>query len=171
MNDDKICPNCAFASDSEEEKCRFCGQLLDEVDCAPEQNLVLDVQAKSVAKEAVSVVNIIVGLGIFLFMLAVVLVPNMGRSGARRNARLKSCMANMRVLQGAVEMYNMDNMEMIKYMDDANMQRLIEGKYLRSLPVCPASHPGKYRSAGDLAGEGVISCSVHGTVESPNEVD
>jgi competence protein ComGC len=93
--------------------------------------------------------------------LAAIAVPNFKK--ARSKARAKACFANQRVLLGATEMYNMDNTEMIKEMNDKVIQTLLEGQYLRSVPVCPDG--GKYISEGDISADGRIKCTVHGSVE------
>ncbi len=79
---------------------------------------------------------------------------------ARENARGKACSANMRVLLGAVEMYNMDNKEM---MANLEIPLLVKNKYLLSEPNCPDG--GKYGNQGELTGKGKIACSIHQTVE------
>lgn len=104
---------------------------------------------------------IIVG-GFILF----VLMGNMRRSRTSRYPREKACYANMRVLLGAVEMYNMDNTVMVNYMDDKVIDRMVKGKYLRSALRKP-DVGCDYLNDGDLAKTGLIYCKVHGTVEGP----
>jgi competence protein ComGC len=71
------------------------------------------------------------------------------------------CHANMRVLLGAVEMYNMDHSEMINIMDESVIKKLMsEGYLLKSFSRCPAK--GKYKNSGDLSSVGVIECTTHG---------
>ncbi len=82
---------------------------------------------------------------------------------ARSQARTKACMANMRVLLGGVEMYNMDHVEMIDKQLD--IQKLVDGRYVKSVPLCPDG--GVYSNRGDLSVDGQIQCSIHGTVENP----
>ncbi|MEW6709769.1 MAG: hypothetical protein AB1403_08120 [Candidatus Riflebacteria bacterium] len=86
-------------------------------------------------------------------------VKNFG--GARAKARGRECQANMRVLLGAVEMYNMDNHVMMG--KDLDIQKLVSDKYIKSTPLCPDG--GKYSARGDLSVNGAIQCSLHGTVE------
>lgn len=82
---------------------------------------------------------------------------------ARSEARTRACMANMRVLLGGVEMYNMDHAEMMgKQLD---IQKLVDERYVKSLPLCPDG--GVYSNQGDLSVDGQIQCSIHGTVENP----
>ncbi len=90
------------------------------------------------------------------------------RGHNRGNARKKACFSNMRVLQGAIEMYNMDVGTMMRELDDNNQKILIEGKYIKSKDplVCPETYEkGKYYSIGDLTENGFIYCSYHGNLE------
>jgi competence protein ComGC len=93
--------------------------------------------------------------------LAAIAIPNFKK--ARGQAKTKACFANQRVLLGGTEMYNMDHPEMQKEMNDKFVETLVEKKYLRSAPTCPDG--GNYISEGDLSGNGVIKCTVHGSVE------
>lgn len=98
-------------------------------------------------------------------ILAAIAIPNFRK--ARQQARQKACFANMRVLQGAVEMHNMDTNAMISDgFNDATIETLVSMKYLKSAPVKPETNCG-YSNSGNLAAEGVIACGVHGSVESP----
>lgn len=83
---------------------------------------------------------------------------------ARHNARQRACMANQRVILGAVEMYNMDNREMIEDNLDFNLLTQEDLPYLRSVPECPDG--GEYYADGNLAtAEGQIKCTIHGSVD------
>ena len=100
-------------------------------------------------------------------ILAAMAIPN-HRGHHRGNARKKACFSNMRVLQGAIEMYNMDVVTMMRELDDNNQKILIEGKYIKSKDplVCPeTSGKGKYYSIGDITENGFIYCSYHGNLE------
>jgi Ca-activated chloride channel family protein len=96
------------------------------------------------------------------FVPFAIAVPNFRKS--REQARDKACYANMRVLQGAVEMYNMDNHEMMTVVTEKEIDLLVAGKYLKSHPTKPESDC-RYGSIGDLSDTGVIVCARHGTVE------
>ena len=85
------------------------------------------------------------------------------KTGSSLKARRYACCANMRVLLGAIEMYNMDNVEMIKSNLDTDL--LCSQKYLKSKMSCPCA--GKYSIEGDITEDGYIKCSAHGTVENP----
>ena len=98
-------------------------------------------------------------------ILAAIAIPNFRK--ARQQARQKACFANMRVLQGAVEMHNMDTNTMISTsFDSSTITALVSANYLKSAPVPPESSCG-YSNSGDLSAEGVIGCGLHGSVESP----
>jgi|GEM_PF-5156636 len=100
-------------------------------------------------------------------VLAAVAIPNFRR--AREEARKKACYANMRVILGATEMYNMDHSVMKKSLNDEDVRQsgeLVKEGYLKSGVTSP--EPGcKYFSEGDLTGNGQIRCTVHGTVPNP----
>ena len=91
-------------------------------------------------------------------MLAAAAIPNF--KAARGSARQKACFSNIRVLQGAVEMYNMDNSVM---MTDLDIPTLVKEKYLKSAPKGPEPEC-EYYSTGDLTKDGVVGCKMHGTL-------
>jgi hypothetical protein len=73
----------------------------------------------------------------------------------------------MRVILGAVEMYNMDHSDMITDLYDKDVSSkdgiLIQGGYLKapiSKPDSNCSYSGK-----NLDSDGTIECLEHGTVE------
>ncbi|MBF0410381.1 MAG: hypothetical protein HQM10_23745 [Candidatus Riflebacteria bacterium] len=118
-------------------------------------------------------INIMIIVSI-IGILAAIAVPNFRK--AREQAREKACYANMRVLLGAVEMYNMDNASMIKTsLDDVtgpSGSNLLKG-YLKGRINKPET--GCYYTIyNDITQpDGRIFCKLHGTVESdtPNEQD
>ena len=83
-------------------------------------------------------------------------MPNF-RKGGGRDPRI-TCYSNLRVIQGAVEMYNMDIKTM---MSDLDIERLLEGKYLKEKPRSPRPEC-RYFSDGDLTDTGEICCEIHG---------
>lgn len=95
-------------------------------------------------------------------ILAAIAIPNFRK--AREQAREKACYANMRVILGAIEMYNMDHSAMISACSgDTTISSLISGQYLKSkitYPETDCSYGG-----GNLTGDGKITCGRHGTVE------
>lgn len=97
-------------------------------------------------------------------ILAAIAIPNFRK--ARQQARQKACFANMRVIQGAVEMHNMDTNVMISTaLDDGVIGDLVSKKYLKAAPVAPETGCA-YTASGNLAAEGVVTCAIHGSVES-----
>lgn len=95
-------------------------------------------------------------------ILAAIAIPNFRR--ARAQAREKACYANMRVILGAVEMYNMDHTSMMDTVNAANIKKLAQSKYLRRVPEKPTtkcSYNGTSMENG-----GIIHCNFHGTVEN-----
>lgn len=98
-------------------------------------------------------------------ILAAIAIPNFRK--AREQAREKACYANMRVILGAIEMYNMDHTAMITALADTDATTsggtLVSGKYLKS-PVSRPESSCSYTGSG-MDAEGLINCSQHGTVE------
>ncbi|MEW6711388.1 MAG: hypothetical protein AB1403_16305, partial [Candidatus Riflebacteria bacterium] len=68
------------------------------------------------------------------------------------------CLANQRTIQGAFEMYNMDNSKMMEKLD---VVLLHEKRYLASIPVCRS---GRQYYLND---KGMVRCPVHGDSENP----
>ncbi|OIP28325.1 hypothetical protein AUK22_04345 [bacterium CG2_30_54_10] len=93
-------------------------------------------------------------------ILAAIAIPNFRK--AREQAREKACYANMRVLLGAVEMYNMDNTVMMSAPDQTV---LTAGKYLKTL-ISPPVSGCVLGTDGNLTEDGKITCAAHGPVES-----
>jgi competence protein ComGC len=102
------------------------------------------------------VVAAVVGIG------AAIAIPNFQK--ARTKARSKSCSSNMRVLEGALEMYQMDYSDtqiQNGLINDLYGDVLISEGYIKSKPECRDG--GVYKIIG--APEAIeIECSVHGTV-------
>ena len=100
--------------------------------------------------------------------IAAIAVPNFRK--AREQSREKACYANMRVLLGAIEMYNMDNHSMITTFTENEMSLLIDGKYLKSAVNRPTEQC-HYGCIGDVSQNGMIVCAEHGTVEMPETAE
>lgn len=88
---------------------------------------------------------------------AAIAVPNFKK--ARTAAEDKGCQANMRVLEGACELYMMDN-EKVNSMD---IDTLVKKEYLKKAPVCGAG--GSYKINFDEKGIPTPECSKHGKIE------
>ena len=76
----------------------------------------------------------------------------------------RACLANQRVLYGAIEMYNMDNNVMIDELDQETMDNLLKGQYLKS-PMVMAKKECCFSITDALYSEDSIVCSVHGNSE------
>ena len=86
----------------------------------------------------------------------IVFLPPFRKGGGRSHQ--KACYSNLRVIQGALEMYNMDHEEM---MTDLDMRILIDAKYLKEEPRKPEKEC-RYYSQGNLTEDGEICCDFHG---------
>ena len=92
-------------------------------------------------------------------ILAAMAIPNFKK--AREQAREKACYSNIRVLLGAIEMYNMDHSVM---MNSPNQGSLTGAAgYLKAAVVCPET--GGTYDGNNLSGDGILSCSIHGAVD------
>ncbi len=76
--------------------------------------------------------------------------------------RYKVCAMNIRELESSVDEYNMDNSEMMHYLDQ---EKLLESNYLKAIPT--TNDPRcKYISKGDLTTDnGEICCELHGSMD------
>ncbi len=84
-----------------------------------------------------------------------------GLTKSRFSARYKSCLSNIRILQGTVEMYNMDHSTQMDDIDEESMQILVKENYLKSIPQGTESSC-KYTVSNKLSENGVIYCEYHG---------
>ncbi len=80
------------------------------------------------------------------------------------SSRHKSCWSNIRVITGAVEMYNMDNDTMMKELD---IPLLVKNKYLYSAPS-KVEKDCEYLSFGDLTEDGFVYCILHAVPNIPD---
>ncbi len=164
-----ICKACGHENEASFTFCRKCGTCLQESEKEGETALLLATQpVKSAGKGAFkTLANVFAFLIILGFIaLIIIIIPSPSRM-SRGRAREKFCYANMRVILGAVEMYNMDHNDMIETLQDKDATSpeglLVQGKYLRN----PINRPEEecYYSGYDLSGSGHIVCDKHGTVE------
>ncbi|HNV70137.1 MAG TPA: hypothetical protein PKO06_10600 [Candidatus Ozemobacteraceae bacterium] len=84
--------------------------------------------------------EVVLGIGIFAVLVLMVLsyIPIFGWPYGRMIAREKACYANMRVLLGAIEMYNMDHSDFLDEMNPLVMAKLHTDGYLKSpMTPCP----------------------------------
>ncbi|MBQ3643130.1 MAG: hypothetical protein II961_00905 [Candidatus Riflebacteria bacterium] len=78
----------------------------------------------------------------------------------RRSYRDKACYSNIRVITGAVEMYNMDHETFMENLDE---DLLVKDGYLKTKQPRPET-ACNYRGS-DLTGSGTVYCDYHGDLE------
>jgi len=101
--------------------------------------------------------------GAYSFLpIAPLLVPNFRK--AREQAREKACYGNMRVILGAVEMYNMDHDQFLQAVDERHLTALTQLQYLRGTITKPDTGCAYY-TEGDLTANGRVVCALHGGVD------
>ncbi len=105
----------------------------------------------------------------FLLLISILLMQPETATATRRTTPAglaKACAANMRVLLGAVEMYNMDKPVKLDMVDEKVIARLVRESYLK-MPLSRPD-PGCSYSGRDLVRstnpDECIRCVVHGTV-------
>ena len=112
-------------------------------------------------------VYIVITLAFILFsefvLLSVFSAPTVTKR--RTSAKRAACFSNIRLLQGAVEMYNMDKPNFMKSLD---IDLLIKEKYLKTPPT-PPENDCKYLSDGDLSDSGNVYCKFHGIYDEAKE--
>ena len=115
-------------------------------------------------KGFISLGEVIVAIAI-IAILAYMAHPNYHRRGSRVSNRQKACFSNIRVIQGAVEMYNMDVSTM---MDTLDMNQLISDKYLK--PITPPETSCSYHGE-KLIDNGEVYCDYHGSLSCPKQIE
>ncbi len=115
---------------------------------------------KNNKKRAFTVIELLIVIAIIGILAAMAQPPHR----SRRYDSSKSCFSNIRVLLGALEMYNMDHDIMISEMNETVMDILFREKYLKQIPVGPVPRRCKYYNHGDLTDTGVIYCEYHGSI-------
>lgn len=164
---DRFCAMCGAPGADGQRFCRRCGFEFPIEEFEEERSLRAALPPEpgvaSCFTSLLKPVVLIGGLLVALFLVQELIHAQRWRGRSLR-AREKACYANMRVLLGAIEMYNMDNPVMINRVDDGTERRMIDGKYLKANLSKPETGC-RYSSSGDLSGEGRILCDVHGTVE------
>ena len=99
-------------------------------------------------------------------ILAAMAIPNFQK--ARASARQKSCYSNIRIISGAIEMYNMDVPTMMLNCNDGNQDILVSGGYLKKKLVSEPERSCSYADTGDLTGTGIVTCTYHGSADPLN---
>jgi len=91
-------------------------------------------------------------------ILAAIAVPNFTK--ARRKSKEKACVANMRTMESAVEMFMMENAQT----GTPSLSSLAPYMQKQKVPKCPSG--GTYTIVGTQASGLYMNCSLHGTTIS-----
>lgn len=158
-----FCPNCGITVNPSETTCKSCGANLS----SSERNS--EYENRSNNKKWFSwsswFIGVICGFFVSTFAYALIgvvvtrSIPEIEK--AKYDARQKSCFSNQRVIQGAVEMYNMDYSTPMEKLD---IPILVRNRYLKNEPTSPDPKCA-YHSSGDLSKDGFVYCSFHGDVQ------
>ncbi len=112
-------------------------------------------------------------------VLAAIAIPNF--NSARKKARQKACVANIKMLENALEMYDMDTppgsgsplscTSVVKAAAATDYGSILQkGGYVQRLPKCPTRNNFAAYSVGrEGASIGYalfVECSVHGTISA-----
>ena len=90
--------------------------------------------------------------------LAYSLAGGVSNRKTRERDKYRNCWNNIRVINNAIENYNMDSSEMMTTEIDFN--KLIEGKYLKSIPE-GSEKSCCYKAYHDLTEDGFVYCVKH----------
>ncbi|PKL43057.1 MAG: hypothetical protein CVV41_11675 [Candidatus Riflebacteria bacterium HGW-Riflebacteria-1] len=100
---------------------------------------------------------------LLLYIAFLAMNPLYKPPSGRELSRAKACLTNMRLLSGAIEMYNLDG----KFMTELDIEALKTGKFLKGEVQCletrAASYIGIGLTAESLADNSGISCEYHGS--------
>lgn len=99
-------------------------------------------------------------------VLAAIAIPNFNR--ARKNAKSKACMANMRTIESAVEMYNMETVGGVMS-GTLSLEKLTAYFSGNKVPECPEVDGLYSFTEGEKST--TVSCKTHGTVDYPVAID
>ncbi|MDD2714382.1 MAG: prepilin-type N-terminal cleavage/methylation domain-containing protein [Candidatus Wallbacteria bacterium] len=97
-------------------------------------------------------------------ILAAIAIPNFTK--ARVKAKCKACVANMRTMESALEMYMMENASTTKPAI-TTLTGYVQGN---KIPKCPTTQmEGSYTISGSDVTGYYIACSIHHTVDDPTD--
>ena len=97
-------------------------------------------------------------------VLAAIAVPNF--RAARERANTRACYANQKTIAGAVEMYNLDNNDNAKNLQEIK-EALVTGGYLQALPQDPGQGGDSFNNYTLTDTNNGITCSSHGPIQDP----
>ena len=145
-----FCPNCGSAVKSNVANCPKCGTLIN-------PNAPTD---KKTNVNLLKALGIVFGLMIMIVLVtAAIAIPNFKKARAR--ARQKACFANIRVITGGVELYNLDSKTKDDMMKELDLKLLVRKGYVKNSMPLPDPQCS-YSSKGDLTDDGVVYCKYHG---------
>lgn len=160
-----FCPNCGIAVSPNSSECSSCGERLSSANNSRNNNYSNNNTNKKNFSWSTWFFGFFVGLAVsfvlsigLVSILAAMAIPNF--KAARTSARQKACFANQRVLQGAVEMYNMD-VPADNMMKKLEISQLVSAHYLKDYPSMPEPQCN-YEASGDLTKDGYVYCTFHG---------
>ena len=162
-----FCPNCGIAVSSSSSECSSCGEKFTSSSNFGNNNYSNNTTNKKSFSWSTWFFGFFVGIAVSFVLsiglvgvLAAMAIPNF--KVARASARQKACFSNQRVLQGAVEMYNMD-VSPENMMRKLELSHLVSGNYLKDYPSKPEPQCN-YETSGDLTETGYVYCTFHGDV-------
>jgi len=112
-------------------------------------------------RAAFTLIEILIVLSI-LGVLAGLAVPAFKM--VHKRSQQKSCYANLRTLNGAVQWYSADNNITYQITAPEHFDPLVEGGFLQARPECPAN--GAYTCETGLK---QCVCATHGTINEEGE--
>ncbi|HAE39963.1 MAG TPA: hypothetical protein DCG57_15240 [Candidatus Riflebacteria bacterium] len=111
---------------------------------------------------------------VFVCLLGVSFASGCCNAAQKRDeAYARACVANMRLMTGAIEFYNMDHPEMLKNVDFSMFQDgglMMKSSVLKQ-PIQLPTDKCSYSFTGNFAevDAGVISCAAHRTIKEIDE--
>jgi competence protein ComGC len=98
-------------------------------------------------------------------LLFISFIPNSPRC-VKSSGRERHCIYNIRLLTGAIEMYDMDHEKPFRELTETSMEELIREQYLKSFTK---DEECEYKSKGELdfdkKDSGFIYCTYHGDID------
>ncbi len=125
----------------------------------------------------------------FLLVLFLLLLFTHAAYARREMAGQNACVSNLRVIQGAIEMYELDDKSVADILKKDYIKVFVDEGYLKSKQDCPGAYlliPGilwgqklinlpvsgsslEYRIRKNAAGKYEVFCSAHGSYEELNK--
>ena len=165
-----ICPECGAVNTIDRDICFKCEVLLITIPVESKKN------TQSVFGWIIGVLIVFGIIGVF----AAIAIPSGG--GGRKRSRQNACIANIKMLENALEMYDMDTPPVEEGVtsvvcSDGRSEPaskygpvLQTGGYVQRLPKCPTSNSfdaySVHREGASVGYAMYVSCSVHGTISA-----